>query len=75
MEVECFSFSDWLISFSITFSTVQHVSECPSFLRLNNSILHIHHIVIHLSVDTWAALPLATVHDAVMNRGRVNPKS
>ena len=59
--LQCLSFCDWLISLSIMslrFIHVEHVSEFPSFLRLNHILLHVYTtfcLSIHLSVTYVAS--------------------
>lgn len=64
-------FCDWLISLGICFqcsATLFHVSEFPSFFRLNNILLFLLCLIIHLSIETW----IASTFGAIMNKAVVN---
>ena len=69
------SFCDWLISLSIMpedSSMLKHLSEFPSFLRLNNAPSCVYNtfcLSTHPSVDTWVASTFACCEGCCYERG------
>lgn len=64
-------FCDWLISLGIRSqcsATPFHVSEFPSFFRLNNTPLFLFCLISHLSIETR----IASTSGAIMNKPVVN---